>query len=171
MLLDRLIPSLREANARTQSIPSYHRFAPHGIPSAFQSTTVSTSSIHHEFQDSSDIFAFKRPFGPLSAKTAASQSDRPIFRISDFPISIHRFASTTSQKRFHPERLKARHLSHDARPAFAFSLCSQQHSIPFDTSHRWHKPTATLRLNAPTVSRLPKYTRRLYPLSKVPFFG
>lgn len=107
----------------------------------------------------------------MSAKTAASQSDRPIFRISDFPISIHRFASTTSQKRFHPERLKARHLSHDARPAFAFSLCSRPYCTPFDISYGWHKPTATLRLNAPTASRLPKYTRRLHPLSRVPSFG
>lgn len=64
-------------------------------------------------QSTQSNFPYYRPFGPSLGQSYHG------FLQSTYVVSVQR-------KTAHPVKLRARHLSHDARPAFAFLPCSQQ---------------------------------------------
>lgn len=101
-----------------------------------------------------------RPFGHHSGVISVF-AHQPISSDEyQFPsISIH---YRTSSQHGSSRVLRARHLSHNARSAFAFSPCSQwRYNHLLNGRYHQHEPTTTLRLNASSTLRPTKYTRRL----------
>jgi hypothetical protein len=91
-------------------------------------------------------FSTVPPHATLRAVSGFSHQNHPIcdrmilHRLSDLDTGVSCMAvATQSTPYFVSKRLRTRHFSHDARPAFAFF------PVAPPTFDRWHKPTTALR--------------------------
>jgi len=142
MLLDRYSIGFALAELLTTPSLSRHRFAPNGVPSRSPVYHAACQPTHSQNPVNDVSLPFNRqpdrcPINNLAILQLTfrlvSKSQSHLTSIATPPTSSNEYRllsigirSRSQEKRESSRRFRARHLSHDARSAFAFSQCSQQ---------------------------------------------